>query len=419
MNRPPADVPVARADRSPDPGSTDPGSTDRGPRDPGPAGPGPAGPGSSTPGSPVSGSPRPSGVDGTGWDAFVAATPDGSYLQMTPWATVKALNGWSARRVMGTGSEGPVGAQVLLRRRPPLPWAFGYAPRGPVATRWAPDAVRALTTALRDQLSGDPARPASVRVEPAVEARGPDDPGGSLVAAFRAAGWRPVDPVQPPSSRVIELHRPEDAIWGDLRGKWRQYVNRARRGGIVVVSDDGGRLGDLHRLLTETAQRTGMRVRTEASYRAVWDAFRPAGMAELLIALGPDGEAQAALFLIRCGDRVVEPYGGMTAAGATSRANYLLKWEAIRRAREQGAATYDLWGLVHPGIAHFKAGFGGREIRYIGGFELPLAPVGDRVVRLAMATRGRLRSDHPVGDGGARRGDDAGDAGGGPVVDDA
>ena len=58
----------------------------------------------------------------------------------------------------------------------------------------------------------------------------------------------------------------------------------------------------------------------------------------------------------------MEPYGGMTQAGADSRANYLLKWEAIRSSREAGATTYDLWGLAHAGIAHFKTGFGGREI---------------------------------------------------------
>ena len=40
--------------------------------------------------------------------------------------------------------------------------------------------------------------------------------------------------------------------------------------------------------------------------------------------------ALATLFLVRCGTRVVEPYGGMTLDGGESRANYLLKWEAIR-----------------------------------------------------------------------------------------
>ena len=60
--------------------------------------------------------------------------------------------------------------------------------------------------------------------------------------------------------------------------------------------------------------------------------------------------------------------------GGDSRANYLLKWEAIRTSRERGATSYDLWGLATGGIAHFKTGFGGREVRYIGAWDLVLDP---------------------------------------------
>jgi lipid II:glycine glycyltransferase (peptidoglycan interpeptide bridge formation enzyme) len=122
------------------------------------------------------------------------------------------------------------------------------------------------------------------------------------------------------------------------------------------------------------------------------------------------------LFLVRAGTRVVEPYGGMTEAGADSRANYLLKWEAIRSSREQGATTYDLWGLAHSGIAHFKTGFGGREIAYVGAWDLVLDPLGRRTYAVAQRTRVRmarlrhgLRSEgSAAGYAGGTRGDDEG-----------
>jgi lipid II:glycine glycyltransferase (peptidoglycan interpeptide bridge formation enzyme) len=84
----------------------------------------------------------------------------------------------------------------------------------------------------------------------------------------------------------------------------------------------------------------------------------------------------------------VEPYGGMTSVGAATRANYLLKWEAIRSSRAAGATSYDLWGLATGGIAHFKTGFGGREVRYIGAWDLVMDPVGHAVYGLAQ--RGRV-----------------------------
>ena len=99
-------------------------------------------------------------------------------------------------------------------------------------------------------------------------------------------------------------------------------------------------------------------------------------MVRLLMAEGTDGVGLATLFLLRVGDRVIEPYGGMTAAGAESRANYLLKWEAIRTSKEQRAVSYDMWGLSHEGIEQFKTGFGGREIDYVGAWDLVLDPLG-------------------------------------------
>ena len=66
-------------------------------------------------------------------------------------------------------------------------------------------------------------------------------PDGALRRALRAAGWRPAAPIQPNATRIIDLRADEDALWADLRKKWRQYVNKARTGGITVVDADGDR----------------------------------------------------------------------------------------------------------------------------------------------------------------------------------
>lgn len=321
------------------------------------------------------------------WDAFVSSVEPGSYMQLSAWARVKAANGWSAWRPEVRGPDGRVGAQVLLRRPRPLPWTFAYAPRGPLADAWTAGTVDAFTRLVRAGPPPGLGRISHLRVEPEIERDGPLDPDGALRRALVAAGWRPAPPVQPEATRLIDLRVDEGALWAGLRKKWRQYVNRARVNGIKVREAGGDGLGDFYRIYRETARRAGFLIRTEAAYRDIWEAFGPPGMARLLLAVAPDGEPQAALFLLRCGTRVVEPYGGMTAAGAESRANYLLKWEAIRSSKEQGATTYDLWGLAHPGIAHFKTGFGGREVRYIGAWDLVMDPLGRMTYEAAQRAR--------------------------------
>lgn len=350
------------------------------------------------------------------WDAFVAAGEPGSYLQLSGWARVKAVNGWSATRALvgGTGageSVAPVGAQILVRRPRPLPWAFAYAPRGPVTAAWTEDTIGAFGEAIRSGLAARAGRVAHLRIDPEIELDGPLDPDGALRRAFRAAGWQPASPIQPNATRIIDLRADEDALWGDLRKKWRQYVNKARNAGITVSDAEGDALPEFYRVYRETADRAGFLIRTEQAYRDVWEAYRPTGNARLLFARKPDGEALATLFLVRSGPRVVEPYGGMTVEGGESRANYLLKWEAIRSSREQGATSYDLWGLATGGIAHFKTGFGGREVHYIGAWDLVLDPLGRQVYERAQQARVLwARRRHGLSGGGSAAGFTGGDA---------
>lgn len=345
------------------------------------------------------------------WDAFVEANPRGSYLQLSAWSRVKAVNGWGARRLLDPAAG--AGAQVLLRRPGPLPWAFAYAPRGPVLGTWDAASIGRFTELARAGLRSG-ARASHLRIDPEIERGAGLDEGDAVSAALRSAGWEPAPAIQPVSTRIIDLAPDEDALWGDLRKKWRQYVNKARSGGVRVVDAGPERLDEFYAIYRETADRAGFLIRAQSAYRDAWDAYGPDGRARLLFAELPDGTPVATLFLVRSGSRVVEPYGGMTQAGADSRANYLLKWEAIRSSKAAGATSYDLWGLAHAGIDHFKTGFGGREVRYVGAWDLVLDPFGRRTYAVAVRARVRVeRMRHGLrGRGTASAAGYGGDAGG-------
>jgi peptidoglycan pentaglycine glycine transferase (the first glycine) len=326
--------------------------------------------------------------DDAAWNRFVAESSAPSFLQATPWAVVKRPNGWRSARIVVDTPAGPIGAQVLVRHPRPLPKGFGYAARGPLAT--APldrEALRAFTGAARRAAPG--LGIAHLRIDPELE-----DPDGSVAAALRDLGWRSAPDVQPRSTRVVDLARSIDELRADLRKKTRQSLRRAEAEGSRVVSVGPERIPDFHRTLAGTMDRVGLPFRSEGFFRDLWAAYAPAGRAMLLLAETPEGEVTSGTFLVGCGPRIVALYGGTTAEGRRRNAKYLVNWAGLTMARDAGYKLYDLWGLPNEGITWFKSGWGGRQVDYVGAWDLVIDPLGRRVFESAVwarATVGRLR----------------------------
>lgn len=333
--------------------------------------------------------------DSAAWDQFVAASSQASYLQSTAWAEIKRANGWRAVRLAASAGGELVGAQMLVRRAPGLPWGFGYVPRGPIGARLDQPALEAFTERVKGE--AQKRRLAYVTVEPELP------PGAADL--LRSLGWRPTTHVQPESTRVIDLDRPTEDIWNDVHRKARQSVNKARRLGVRVVEADGDRLADFYRIHAGTAERAHFIPRAESSFREMWAALAPKGMARLFFAETEEsGDAVATLLLVTCGRRAFDLYGGTTGAGDATRANYVLKWEVIEHAREAGLKEYDLWGLPRQGIAQFKSAWGGHEVDYVGAWELPISTIGRASLKAGLAARNsyvRLRYGRVSTDDGA------------------
>lgn len=327
--------------------------------------------------------------DAAAWNAFVEAAPYHAFPQLWEWGELRVAGGWQPIRLaVGPSRDEPVaGVQLLLRRMPLVGWQLAYAPRGPIGRLDDPVVRHGLIAALR--ALGRVERIATVRADPEAS------PDSSYGRALLEPPWRAADKVQPPTTRVIDLSRSEDELRADLKKKHRQYINRAERSGVEIERFDGSSspdavaqaLTDFNRIYRYTAERAGFVAREPYYYERVWSIFGPAGSCRLSFAR-LNGERVATLFHFTCGTRAVESYGGMTDAGADSRANYLLKWTAITDFRAEGFAVYDMWGLATGGIRHFKEGFGGREVEYVGARDLPLRASADALLRLAIPAYG-------------------------------
>jgi peptidoglycan pentaglycine glycine transferase (the first glycine) len=326
------------------------------------------------------------------WNEFVEAAPYATFTQLWEWGELKAASGWKALRLAVGEDDRPLaGVQLLLRGVPVGGWRLAYAPRGPIGALDDPAVREALVEALRDL--GRSERLATVRADPET---GPDDAYGK---ALLTRPWRAARGIQAPWTRLIDLSRSEQELRADMRAKHRQYVGKAQRSSVVIErlagpGLDGSALrsavADFYTIVELTARRTGFTMRQPSYYERAWQEFAPGGRCRLYFAR-QDGERVATIYHFLCGTRAVEAWGGMVDAAGPTRANYLIKWQAMMDLRDEGFTTYDMWGIANPGIRQFKEGFGGQEVRYVGARELAVSAVGDAVVRAAVEGYGTVQ----------------------------
>ena len=117
-------------------------------------------------------------------------------------------------------------------------------------------------------------------------------------------------------------------------------------------------------------------IRPQAYYLDAWQSFYDAGMAQPLIA-EYEGTPLGAVMVVAYGGRAIYMYGASTEQERNRQPNYLLQWEAIRWAKEQGCHVYDFWGAPDEfvesdsmwGVWRFKSGFGADVVRHIGAWD--------------------------------------------------
>lgn len=328
-------------------------------------------------------------VSPAAWDALVMAAPDGHLLQSFHWGEFKARHGWSVQRVCVNLDGAFAAAQVLWRRTPLGP--VGYIPRGPVSVPSGHEA--ALRKLMREVHRSGRARGAVfLKVEPNCS-----DP-----APLPHLGFRPsVQTVQPQVTLMIDLTVSLETLLRRMHPKTRYNIRLAHKKGVEVVRGDRRDLPTFVRMMRETAQRQGFGVRPYAYYRDVL-AFL-GDNAELLLAKH-EGEVLAGIIVAKFNGEAVYLYGASSGHKRNLMPAYLLQWEAIRRAQEQGLTRYDLWAVppdlaqlartlpdgetaaslppARPhrrgdlwGVYRFKRGFGGRLVAYCGALDYIYSPV--------------------------------------------
>jgi peptidoglycan pentaglycine glycine transferase (the first glycine) len=322
------------------------------------------------------------------WDLFISRSQNPHILQTTPWGQLKADFGWKVVRV----ASQDCGAQILIKRI--LPGiTFAYIPKGPLGENerliW-PD-IDAICRAYKC---------AFVKVEP---------DGWMSGEASATEGYHSNSKefthsqhcIQPMRTLVIDIRGDENQILGRMKQKTRYNIHLALRKNIIIEPYTD--LATFYNLMEVTGQRDQFGIHSLAYYQRAYELFRARDLCELLVAEF-EGIIISALMVFRMGNRAWYFYGASSTLHRDKMPNYLLQWEAIRWAKSQGCAEYDLWGVPDAdldtleanfashtdglwGVYRFKRGFGGELKQSAGPYDRVYNPILYRLYSLWMKYR--------------------------------
>ncbi len=291
------------------------------------------------------------------WDEYVLEH-GGHPLQLWEWGQVKVGHGWKAERVFAYEDEKIVGAAQMLVRRLPTPFrAFAYIPRGPIVKpEYKNEFLDKLATlAKRDHHA------VALSIEPDVtEFEKPDD-------------WvRSTNKVLTAETILLDVTKSESDLLADMAKKTRQYIRKSGADVTIRQVKKRADIEDCLKIYHQTAERAGFNLHNDQYY---FDVFQQMQDYSPIFVAYEDEEPISFLWLAISEETAYELYGGMNDRGQELRANYALKWHAIRKVKEWGLSRYDFGGLVAGGVSNFKQGWSSEVTVLAGTFDKPLSPL--------------------------------------------
>lgn len=309
------------------------------------------------------------------WNTFVAESPYGHVLQSWEWGDLKGLSGWQPVRLALRGDHRWHGcAQILIRHLPLGVGRLAYVPKGPVLDYGRSEAIDEMIRALRGFAADR--RVISLKIEPEVTVP------ASLAAHLAGLELATASPIQMRSTIWVDLTASEDDLLARQKQKTRYNIRLAARKGVEVRAGTVDDLAPWYRMYHATARRDGFAIHSEKYYRDVLSLLLPRRMAHLLLAYH-EGDLLAGIIVFRFGHKAQYMYGASSNEKRNLMAPYLVQWEGMRWAKEEGATIYDLWGIPDVlsededlwGVYRHKKGYGGEIVRYVGAFDLVRSPI--------------------------------------------
>lgn len=396
------------------------------------------------------------------WNSIISKLPHPHFLQTYEWGQVKAKYGWEPIYLVWD-SEGkrkeernvnnlssflflPSAAALILKRQVirngfAARLSILYSPKGPLLD-WTNESLRNrvlndLESFAKKQgaifLKCDP----DVVLGTGAPQSGEDaeeKSGSTVMSELKRRGWMfSSDQIQFKNTVLIDLNPTEEELLAGMKQKTRYNIRLAEKKGVSLRVGKLEDLGMLYKMYAETSVRDGFVIRDEEYYKTVWQLFMvgnqhqfsnsPVSNLQSLITnyelpstepliAEVNNEPVAAIFVFYFAGRAYYVYGMSRDLHREKMPTYLLQWEAMKRAKARGCATYDLWGAPDVfdesdsmwGVFRFKEGLGGKVVRTLGAWDYAPNPLWYRMysqviprVLDVMRARGKTKTKQNLG----------------------
>ena len=290
----------------------------------------------------------------------------GSFLQAQGWENFQKFFGRKTWRVDGT---------LIIKHDLPFGKSYLYGPRIKIESRIMNHELRILKNFANETKEiAEKESAIFLKIEPRWEET---EENKKLLEelGFKKSSKE----IQPSKTLILDLTKSEDELLKNMHSKTRYNIRLSEKHGVKIKEAGGDSSASLgmgfekfRQILNKTAKRDKFFTHPKEYYRKLLDINTDDFKNKLFLAEHKNKLIAGAIVNF-FGKRATYLHGASSYKNRQLMAPHLLHWQIIQEAKNQGLEEYDFWGIDEkkwPGITRFKKGFGGKEVQYIGAYDL-------------------------------------------------
>ncbi len=297
------------------------------------------------------------------YENFVENHSKGHFAQSLRWAKTKEE--WDHEIVMVRDDDGKIKGSMLLliRKIPALHSALVYSPRGPVCNIEDKETFQKLTKQAEEVAKKYKAF--MLRMDPDIA-----NSDMQFRDIVKENGYKIVDKVKDLNDiihpkivfRLNLKEKTEDELFASFHQKTRYNIRLAGKKNVTVREGKREDIAEFQKIMEVTGSRDKFPIPDTKYFEELYDIM---GEDHVKILFADyEGQAIATTYNFLYGNKVWYMFGGSLNEKRNLMPTYLLQWEGIKWAKENGCDIYDFRGICavdlehrNEGLYRFKKGF--------------------------------------------------------------